>query len=78
MEQQDPFERYYSVQAIAKHLGFSSWTVRKWIRDGEIPKANIVVIAGEVRVPWSTLEPWLKARCLGRADEVAQFESCSR
>lgn len=70
MTQTEPLERFYSVQEIAKQLGFSTWTVRKWIRDGDIPKGGIVVIAGEARVPWSTLGPWLEARKLTRTQLV--------
>jgi excisionase family DNA binding protein len=47
-----------SVDELARRLGVSASTVRRWRRDGKLPEA--VVLGGVVRWRPETIEEWLE------------------
>lgn len=73
MKRPDPFEFYYGASQIGERLGFTAATVRQWLREGFIPRKGAIVIRGEQRIPWSTLQPWIEALQASAPEQFAKL-----
>jgi excisionase family DNA binding protein len=52
---------YLTVEQVAERLQVSAWTVRRWLRDGELEGSHLSDRAGW-RVPEGAIERFLQAR----------------
>lgn len=47
-------EKYYTVSELAWTYGYSDWTIRQWIRQGQFgPPERLLIIGKDLRVPAS-------------------------
>jgi excisionase family DNA binding protein len=59
----DEQQRYYSVEQLAEMFSVTAETVRRWIRDGELPAYRLR--RRELRVSQEDLDAFLKSRRIG-------------
>ena len=52
-------KRFFTVQEIAKYLGFSVGAIRKWIRSGDIPFCRL---NGGIRFDIHQIDKWVSIR----------------
>jgi excisionase family DNA binding protein len=52
---------YLTVEQVAERLQVSAWTVRRWLREGELEGSHLSDRAGW-RVPEGAIERFLQAR----------------
>ena len=52
---------YLTVEQVAEQLQVSAWTVRRWLREGELEGSNLGDRAGW-RIPSGAIERFLEAR----------------
>ena len=65
---------YLTVDEVAERLKVSAWTVRKWLRDGEMEGSYLSDRAGW-RVPEGAIERFLRSRsnqASGDTDEAIE------
>jgi len=69
---------YMTVEQVAERLQVSPWTVRRWLRDGELEGSNLGDRAGW-RVPGGAVERFLEARSnrAGEAEEAEQGKAAA-
>jgi excisionase family DNA binding protein len=62
---------YLTVEQVAERLQVSAWTVRRWLRDGDLEGSHLSDRAGW-RVPEGAIERFLQARSNRAGDEVVE------
>ncbi len=55
-------EKYYTTKEIAKILGVTSITIRRWIAKGELPAIYLGTVNKEYRVSQTAFDKFLKDR----------------
>jgi excisionase family DNA binding protein len=59
--------RYLTADQVGLRLGFTGRTVRRWVRDGDLPAIKLgSARQSPLRVDADELEAWLEARHLER------------
>ena len=54
-------KRFFTVEEVAKYLGFSQSAIRKWIRTGQIPFSRI---NGAIRFDIEKIDKWALSRSM--------------
>lgn len=66
----DPFPIFYSLRDISARLGFSPRAIRDWIAQGRFgPRAEMLEVAGEIRIPWAAVQRFLESCRLAPAPD---------
>ena len=65
--------KYLTVEQVAERLQVSAWTVRRWLREGELEGSYLSDRAGW-RVPEGAIEEFLQARSNRAGTEQQEVE----
>lgn len=49
-------KRFYTIKEISEYLGFAENTIRKWIRNGEVPHFKL---NGGIRFDIQQIDKWV-------------------